>query len=158
MLSLVARIDELSEQNKNLLEQITTLLAQNSMLLARIAELEARGGKPPKTPTNSSVPPSRGQKGNVGDASGEKKGRKGRPGVARELCPNPDVTHNIFAERCDCGGKVTHKGQVLTHAYDHVELPPIKPTTTRIKLHSADLRGEPGSRAELSFRLPNLSR
>jgi transposase len=78
--------------------------------------------------------------------------------VARELCPNPDVTHNIFAERCDCGGKVTHKGQVLTHAYDHVELPPIKPTTTRINLHSADLRGEPGSRAELSFRLPNLSR
>jgi transposase len=144
VLSLVARIDELSEQNKK--------------LLARIAELEARCGKPPKTPTNSSVPPSRGPKGNVGDASGEKKGRKGRPGVARELCPNPDVTHNIFAERCDCGGKVTHKGQVLTHAYDHVELPPIKPTTTRINLHSADLRGEPGSRAELSFRLPNLSR
>jgi hypothetical protein len=49
VLSLVARIDELSEQNKKLLEQISTLLAQNSMLLARIAELEARGGKPPKT-------------------------------------------------------------------------------------------------------------
>jgi hypothetical protein len=131
VLSLLARIDELFEQNKKLLEQ-------NSALLARIVELENRGGKPPKTPANSSVPPSRGQKGNVRDASGEKKGRKGRPGVTRELCPNPDVTCNIFAERCDCGGKVPHKGQVLAHAYDHVELPPIKPVTTRINLHSGD--------------------
>jgi transposase len=131
VLSLLARIDELFEQNKKLLEQ-------NSALLARIVELENRGGKPPKTPANSSVPPSRVQKGNVGDASGEKKGRKGRPGVTRELCPNPDVTCNIFAERCDCGGKVPHKGQVLAHAYDHVELPPIKPVTTRINLHSGD--------------------
>src|SRR5690349_21775239 len=131
VLSLVARIDALSEQNEKLLEHI-------SALLARIAELEGRGGKPPKTPANSSLPPSRGQKGNVGDASGEKKGRKGRTGVARELCPNPDVTRDIFAERCDCGGKVPHKGQVLAHAYDHLDLPPIKPTTTRINLHKGD--------------------
>ena len=37
------------DQNKKLLEEISTLLA-------RIAELEARGGKPPKTPTNSTLP------------------------------------------------------------------------------------------------------
>lgn len=129
VLSLVARIDELFEQNKKLLEQ-------NSALLARIAELEGRAGKPPKTPMNSSLPPSRGQKANV--ASTTKKGRKGRPGVARELCPNPDVTRDIFAERCDCGGKVAATGQVLAHAYDHVELPPIKPNTTRINLHGGD--------------------
>jgi len=42
VLSLVARIDGLSEQNKKLLEQISTLLEQNSTLLARIAELEPR--------------------------------------------------------------------------------------------------------------------
>ena len=131
VLSLVGRIDELSEQNKKLLEQITTLLA-------RIAELEARAGKPPKTPTNSSLPPSRGQKANVTNASTTKKGCKGRPGVARELCPNPDVRRDIFAERCDCGGKVPATGQVLAHAYDHVELPPIRPNTTRINLHSGD--------------------
>src|SRR6516225_9132820 len=81
VLSLLQRIDELSEQNKKLLEQISTLLA-------RIAELEGRSGKPPKTPTNSSLPPSSGQKANVADKSGRKKCRKGRPGVARELCPN----------------------------------------------------------------------
>src|SRR5215831_8344428 len=110
VLSLLAKIDELFEQNK-------TLIEQNSALLERIAELEGRGGKPPKNPKNLSLPPSSGQKGNVADNSGKKKCRKGRPGVARELCPNPDVTRDFFAECCGCGGKVPLKGQVLAHAY-----------------------------------------
>jgi transposase len=135
VLSLVARIDELVEQNKALLGRIDELHQQNKTLLARIAELEARACKPPKTPTNSSLPPSGGQKANVADASGTKKSRKGRPGVARELCPNPDVTRDLYAERCACGGKVPRTGQMLARAYDHVELPPIKPITTRINLH-----------------------
>src|SRR5215469_8321321 len=131
VLSLLAKIDELFEQNKKLLEQ-------NSALLARIAELEGRAGKPPKNPKNSSLPPSSEQKGNVADNSGKKKCRKGRPGVARELCPNPDVTRDFFAERCDCGGKVPLKGQVLAHAYDHIEIPPIRPLTTRNNLYKGD--------------------
>jgi transposase len=139
VLSLLSRIDELSDQNNSLHVRIDELLKQISTLLARIAELEGRAGKPPKNPTNSSLPPSSGQKANVEDKSSRKKKcRKGRPGVARELCPNPDVTRNIFAERCDCGGKVPPKGQVLAHPYDHVELPPIKPNTTRVNLHRGD--------------------
>jgi transposase len=130
VLSLLARIDELAGQN-------SALLARIDELLGRISELEGRGGRPPKTPSNSSLPPSSGQKANVADKSGTKK-RKGHPGVARELCPNPDVTRDLFAERCDCGGKVLRKGQVLAHAYDHVELPPIKPVTTRINVHRGD--------------------
>src|SRR6202030_4749406 len=110
----------------------------NKALLARIAELEGRAGRPPKTPTNSSLPPSSGQKGNVADASATKKSRKGHPGVARELCANPDVTRDIYAERCACGAKLSAADQVLARAYDHVELPPIKPVTTRINLHRAD--------------------
>ena len=124
VLSLLAKIDDLVEQNK--------------ALLARIAELEGRAGKPPKTPTNSSLPPSSGQKANVAGAS--KRSRKGRPGVARELCANPDVTRDIYAERCACGAKLPATDQVLARAYDHVELPPIKPVTTRINLHRADCR------------------
>src|SRR5215471_19902760 len=94
----MARIDELAGQNNSLHVRIDELLKQISTLLARIAELEGRAGKPPKTPTNSSLPPSSGQKGNVADKSGKKKCRKGRPGVARELCPNPDVTRDFFAD------------------------------------------------------------
>jgi len=120
VLSLLARIDDLVEQNK--------------ALLARIAELEGRAGKPPKTPTNSSLPPSSGQKANVADASATKRRRKGHPGVARGLCVNPDVTRDIYAERCACGAKLRAADQV----YDHVEVPPIKPVTTRINLHRAD--------------------
>jgi transposase len=127
VLSLLGRIDELFEQNNSLLGRIDELLA-------RIAELEGRGGKPPKNPSNSSLPPSRGQKANVADPSTKKKCRKGRPGVTRELCPNPDVTRDFFAERCACGGKVPLKGQVLAHAYDHIEIPPIRPVTTRKQL------------------------
>jgi len=139
VLSLLQRIDELSDKNNSLQATIDELLKQISALLARIAELESRSGKPPKTPSNSSLPPSSGQKANVADKSGRKKKcRKGRPGVARELCPNPDVTRDFFAERCDCGGKVPLKGQVLAHAYDHVEIPQIKPRTTRNNLY----RGE----------------
>jgi hypothetical protein len=40
--TLLAEIDELHQQNK-------TVLEQNGALLARIAELEGRSGKPPKT-------------------------------------------------------------------------------------------------------------
>jgi len=135
VLSLLARIDELAGQNNSLQVRIDQLLEQINGLLARIAELEGRSGKPPKSPTNSSLPPSSGQKANITDKSGRKKKcRKGRPGVARELCPNPDVTRDFFAERCDCGGKVPLKGQVLAHVYDHIEIPPIRPWTTRNKL------------------------
>src|SRR5262249_32310868 len=123
---------------EGLLEQKKTVSEQNSALLERIAELEGRGGKPPKNPKNSSLPPSSGQKANVAGTSTKKKCRKGRPGFARELCPNPDVTRDFFAERCDCGGKVPLKGQVLAHAYDHIETPPIRLWTTRNKLYKGD--------------------
>ena len=84
-----------------LLAQNGELIEQVKQLLARIAELEARSGQPPKTPANSSLPPSSGQKANVAAPQpAPRKGRKGRPGVARELCPNPDATRHIHAERC----------------------------------------------------------
>ena len=83
-----AKIDSLGDDVKllGLLEQISgltarveELLAQNKVLRARIADLEAKHGKPPKTPDNSSLPPSRSQKGNVAEATRVKKARKGHP-------------------------------------------------------------------------------
>ena len=132
-------LDSLDDSLKPLVLQIVaqnaSLLARIDVLLARIAELEAKLGAPPKTPDNSSLPPSRGQKANAPETPRGKKGRKGRPGVARALSPNPDRTRDIFAARCACGTALTATDQPDVFAYDHIELPPIKPVTTRINLH-----------------------
>ena len=123
-------------QNASLLKRIDELLAQIKAQSERIAELEAKIGKPPKTPDNSSLPPSRGQKTNA-EPVAAKQPRKGRLGVARALSETPDATRNIYAERCGCGKKLAEAGQKLANAYDHVDLPPIKPMTTRINLFGA---------------------
>jgi transposase len=80
------------------------------------------------------LPPSSGHKANA-SAPAQKKRRKGHPGVARELCPNPDETRDVYADRCACGAAVSRDDQTLAHAYDHIDLPPIRPVTTRINLH-----------------------
>src|SRR5580693_2338432 len=129
-----ALVLELLRQNSELTARVAELAARNKALLARIAELE---GKPPKTPDNSSLPPSRAQKGNVADSTKVKKARKGRPGAARALAENPDATRDIYAERCACGAALAQAGQELARAWDHVDLPPIKPITTRINLFRA---------------------
>jgi len=126
--------DSLKPLVLQLLAQNNELLQQIKILLARIAELEARAGLPPKTPTNSSLPPSTGQKANRPEAGG-KKGGKGRPGVARTLAANPDATREIYAETCSCGTTLSPADQRQVFAYDHIDLPPIKPVTTRIHLH-----------------------
>src|SRR6267154_2011033 len=107
---------ELLRQISGLTARVDELVAQNKALLVRIAELEVEHGKPPKTPDNSSLPPSRGQKGNVAEPTRVKKALKGRPGAARALA---------------------EAGQELARAWDHVDLPPIKPITTRINLFRA---------------------
>jgi transposase len=76
--ALLGKVDSLLAQNATLLDEI-------KRLNARIAELEARDRQPPKTPDNSSRPPSTGQKSNIAPASAKKR-RKGRAGVARALC------------------------------------------------------------------------
>jgi transposase len=62
---------------------------------ARIAALEARLDKltrPPKTPDNSSKPPSQGQKEDRSTAGAGRLPRKSRPGMGRTLHPHPDRT------------------------------------------------------------------
>jgi Family of unknown function (DUF6444) len=79
--------------------QIEAQAAQITELARRVAELEAKLGQPPKTPDNSSVPPSQGRKANRTERRAAKK-RKGRPGVFRALADNPDRIVESLAERC----------------------------------------------------------
>ena len=134
--SLLMRIDRLVAQISARDARIDELLALVKAQNMRIFELEAKCGRPPRTPDNSSLPPSRGQKGNAKPLGG-KQLRKGRPGVARKLAENPDATRRFFAEHCACGAELGEARQELAKEYDHIDIPPIRPVTTRIELFRA---------------------
>jgi hypothetical protein len=127
--SMLAQIDQLLVQIAARDARIAELLAQVTALNPRIAELEAKLGAPPKTPDNSSLLPSRSQKGNA-EPPAIKPQRKGRPGVARQLVENPDATRRLYAERCACGAVLDAAGQYLANEYDHIDIPPIRPVVT----------------------------
>ncbi len=117
-----------------LLARIEALVAQNASLVARVAELEAKLGLPPKTPDNSSVPPSKGHK--PSEASTPKGKAKPHAGAHRPLHPNPTSKRDVFASACrGCGADVSGVAQSLCEAYDRVEIPDIRPDVTRVWLH-----------------------
>src|SRR5438132_9649086 len=128
--------DELAKlSNEELIALALAQAAQIEELSRRIAELEAKLGGPPKTPDNSSVPPSQGRKPNRAERRAAKK-RKGRAGVFRALAPDPDRIVSSVAEHCPhCEHALSPADQSGFHAYDHIELPPIRPVITRIHRH-----------------------
>ena len=109
----------------------------------RIAELEARLNEPPKTSGNSSVPPSKGFKankdkgkdGNKAERTGPRQGSLGRKGSARPLCENPDKIVRVMAKACShCHGALGETDQNFSHAYDKIDIPPVKPVVTRVEI------------------------
>ena len=88
--------------------QIEAQSERITQLTQRVAELEAKVAQPPKTPDNSSLPPSQARKPSRAERRAAK--RKGRPGVFRRLAPNPDRIVESFADRCP------HCNQALTPA------------------------------------------
>jgi len=119
--------------------QIATLKEARAQQIAtstaRITELEAKLALPPKNPDNSSLPPSKGQKPNLPDRG--KKPRPSRPGVARSLAENPDRTIEATLDACPrCEHALAPADIADIHAYDHIDLPPIRPIVTRIHRHS----------------------
>jgi transposase len=117
-----------------LLAQVQAQAEQIAGLTARVAELEAKLNLPPKTPDNSSTPPSRGQKAN-GDGKAKAKS-KPHAGAHRRLHPNPTRRRDVLAEQCPhCHADVTGVAQAAAQAYDRIEIPEITPDVTRVTLH-----------------------
>ena len=117
-----------------LILSLLPLVGQLEAALARIAELEARLEKPPKTPDNSSLPPSKGQKSDD-QPSGEKPPRKSRPGFGRALDPHPDRIVDRRLDACPhCAAAWTAEPQTPHQVYDRIELPPVRPDVTRVRL------------------------
>ena len=124
-----------------LILSLLPLVGRLEAALARIAELEARLAKfeaPPKTPDNSSLPPSKSQKTDgkaAGPAVSPKPPRKGHPGTARTLEQNPDRIVDARLDVCPrCAAAFPEERQVPVHVYDRIEIPPIKPDVTRVRL------------------------
>lgn len=105
---------------------------------ARIAVLEARLDeltRPPKTPDNSSKPPSQGQKTNCPAPGTDRPARRSRPGVGRALHPNPDRVIDARLTACpNCAAAFPEAGQTPQQVYERIELPPIKPDVTQVRL------------------------
>ena len=109
-------------------------LASVAELTAQVQALQERLGKPPKTPDNSSLPPSKGEKPNK--RRRRRKKRKGHPGKGRKLHPQPDPTVTLVADKCPhCGARLAAEEQKPQTVYDRIELPPVRPHVTRVELH-----------------------
>ena len=118
---------------RRLEEQLAVVTAQLAAAQARNAELEAelaRRGGPPKTPQNSSTPPSQGWKreGPPTGAAGAKRGRPvGHPGTSRRRAA-PDWVVLCQPTHCAaCGHDLVDSPQVRVGHSQVVELPPVQP-------------------------------
>lgn len=122
MIELVQRLESINEN----------LRAENARLQRRIAELEAKLNRPPKTPKNSSVPPSAGRKANRQKTSRQRSSRKrgakaGHKGTSRRRV-EPDVVIECRVDTCpDCGTELAEIEQQLVGSTQVVEIPPIAP-------------------------------
>jgi transposase len=105
---------------------------------ARIAALEARLNeltRPPKTPGNSSKPPSQRQKRDLPTPAADRAPRKSRPGVGRTLHPHPDRTiDKLLTTGPKCEAVFPEASQTPQQVYERIELPPVRPDVTQIRL------------------------
>jgi transposase len=134
---------QLSHADKDvLIAALTARLATADQRIAaqdaRIAALEARLNelsRPPKTPDNSSTPPSQGQKEDRPASGTDRPARRSRPGVGRTLHPNPDRTINQRLTTCPkCEAIFPDASQTPQQIYERIELPPIRPDVTQVRL------------------------
>jgi transposase len=135
-------LSRLSHDEKDAL--IRALWAQVQALTAQVAELDARVGAPPKTPDNSSLPPSAGQKANRSDTPKRTKPRQGslgRTGGGRALVEHPDETVIARPVCCaHCQAALDAADQRLAARYDKVDLPPVRPVVTRVERYAGQCR------------------
>ncbi len=131
-------LDHLSHAEKDAL--IRALWLQVQSLTARVAALEAKLNEPSKTPDNSSLPSSKGQKPNRPEKSkrvGPRKGSLGRKGGGRPLALCPDETVAAKAPSCaHCQTSLAETDQVLHGRYDKIDLPIIRPVVTRVERYA----------------------
>ncbi len=128
----------------NIDELVDIILA----LQAKVKELEDRVNRPPKTPRNSSTPPSQGRKAKRHKQSQAKRGPKaGHPGVSRTKA-EPDITVELRVEQCTaCGADLRTVPQTVIGSSQVIELPPVRPVVIEARRCAVDcpICGQPHS-------------
>src|SRR5712664_1484711 len=126
-----ALIRTLIERLNDLTVRLEVLEAENAALRKENAELRIKLDLPPKTPDNSSTPPSQGHK--ASGAADAKPKAKPHAGAHRPLHPNPTQRRDVPASQCQhCRADVSGVMQTPVHSYDRIEIPEIKPDVTRV--------------------------
>ena len=134
-MTIPADLTTLTEAEKDAL--IRALWAQVQTLTVRVADLEARLREPPKTPSNSSLPPSQGHKPHRPERAkppGPRPGSLGRQGGGRRLAEEPDQFVIAQAAACThCQAALGEDDQVLHARCDKIDLPPVRPIVTQVE-------------------------
>jgi transposase len=106
-------------------------------LTTRVADLEARLAEPSKTPDNSSLPPSKGQRPNQPEKAkrvGPRQGSLGRQGGGRPLALFPDETVTTRTPACaHCQATLCKADHVLHGRYDKIV---VRPVVTRVERYA----------------------
>jgi transposase len=107
-------------------------------LYERVTELEARLGRPPKAPGNSSLPPSAGIKPNRAERRRKKRGpKRGHQGLSRRRVP-PDVVVRCRPTVCrGCGAALAETGQRRVRRSQVVELPEPRPVVIEARVYAS---------------------
>jgi transposase len=131
-------LDHLSHADKDAL--IRALWQRLEAAERRITDLEAKLNEPAKTPDNSSLSPSKGQKPNKPEKVkriGPRIGSLGRKGGGRPLACDPDETVTAKPAACvHCQAALTDADQVLYGRYDKIDLPVVRPMVTRVERYA----------------------
>lgn len=131
-------LNHLSHAEKDTL--IRALWTQVQSLTARVAALEARLDEPGKTPDNSSLPPSKGQKPNKPEKAkrvGPRQGSLGRKGGGRPLACDPDETVTAKPVACArCQAVLRDADHVLHARYDKIDLPVVRALVTQVERYA----------------------
>jgi transposase len=126
--------DALAELSREQLVELVLTLA------AEVAELKRQQGQPPKTPGNSSVPPSVGFKANRAERRARKR-RRGHDGISRRR-QRSDVIVRCRPSTCaGCGEPLPLAGQRRVGRSQVIELPPIRPVVVEAWRYAASCSG-----------------
>lgn len=127
-----------------LYQMVVELRTEVAALRRENEELKARLNRPPKGPHNSSVPPSRGNKASapVKPNPNQRRRREAHGLGGRPLAETFDELQEVYLDACPhCRAEIPEEAQHPQHSFDHIDIPPIRATTTRVKLYGCACPG-----------------